>query len=97
MAGFDAFTGTVDDKPTSFDLKNPNRQTPSQQSLNQAQWFIGVSGSAGNSLGVSFDAPNWLNVQHGIHATWSQEAGAFAYPQDSQLRLRASGSIKASK
>ena len=41
------------------------------------------------------DAPDWLNVQHGIHSIISPSAGYFEYPQTIELRMRASGTLNA--
>jgi len=100
MIGFDDFTGRAMGTPSLFNRNNPNAQTPDSRNLNQAQWFVGVSGSSGNNLGVSFDAPYWLNVQHWIHSTISLDAGNFEYPQDNnpsviEYRFRSSGFLKA--
>ena len=92
MAGFDAFTGRAAGT-RYFDTQNPNIQTPESQSLNQAQWSMGVSGSACNLFGASIAAPDHFNVQHWIHSTISPAAGYFDYPQEIQFRLRMSGFI----
>lgn len=93
MVGFDDFTGRADES-IRYNPSMPNIQTPHSRSLNQAQWFFGVSGSAGNSYGLNIDSSDRYNVQHWIHSTISPEAGYFACPQDIQLRLRMTGSIQ---
>lgn len=95
MTGFDAFTGRTHEAIT-YNRNGPNKQTPHSASLNQSQWFLGVSGNSGSLFGISLNAPDRFNVQHWIHSTISPEAGYFEYPKDIQFRLRMSGVISES-